>query len=67
MVCFHVLRVAQIVPPLAPAKVLRADASVPTRWLVEGAVGGRKHGGSGERGLARRSRGLEATAGDIAH
>jgi hypothetical protein len=30
-VCFHFRKVVPTVPPLAPAKVLRADASVPTR------------------------------------
>jgi hypothetical protein len=31
MICFPVRRVAPTVPSLAPAKVLSADASVPTR------------------------------------
>jgi hypothetical protein len=35
--------------------------------LVEGVAGGRRCGGSGKRGLARRGRGLEATAGDVVH
>jgi hypothetical protein len=58
--CSRVCRVTPTVPPLAPAKVLRADASVPTRQrssrATRVAVGTAAAASGGSRGVAEASR-----------
>jgi hypothetical protein len=52
-ICFHVRRVAPTVPPRTSQGAEGGRVHPNQVALVQGTAGGRKHGGNGERGIAR--------------